>query len=160
MEGRIELIKHEVERRGASWQEVGFMGTTALPPNVAGTDAEAAAPTANGTLHTLDADLPGMNGVVQGAGGGPTNSGAAVTESGHSAWSDGTFQTGRIGGGRVTMDQMPPASGPTGNTAHAQAPAQASASAGSRQGGTLSDEELQRRLAEMLGDDGDAGLHL
>lgn len=72
------------------------------------------------------------------------NSATTTTATGrHAAWTDGTFQTGTISGGAVTMD-----------------------SAQSRQGGTLTDEELRRRLEERMradleNDDGDdGGMHL
>lgn len=60
-----------------------------------------------------------------------------------SPWTDGTFQTGTIRNGEVHLDARP----------------------GQRQGGTLSDEELRRRIEEQmrdLGSDGDAddGMHL
>ncbi|KAI9904913.1 hypothetical protein N3K66_001442 [Trichothecium roseum] len=60
-----------------------------------------------------------------------------------SPWTDGTFQTGTIRNGEVQLDAQP----------------------GQRQGGTLSDEELRRRIEERmrdLGSDGDTddGMHL
>ncbi|KAK4229527.1 hypothetical protein QBC38DRAFT_104486 [Podospora fimiseda] len=69
----------------------------------------------------------------------------------HPAWMDGTFQTGRItGDGELRMDPVP--------------------DAGQQQGGSISDEELRRRMEERLrdlgvnGSDGDqdeeGGMHL
>ncbi|KAJ9164624.1 hypothetical protein NKR19_g1252 [Coniochaeta hoffmannii] len=58
-------------------------------------------------------------------------------------WTDGTFQTGRISNGEIRMDPVP-GSRPNG-------------------GGSLTDEELRRRLEEQmgsLGDDDEEGMHL
>ena len=93
----------------------------------------------------------GVRGEDEGSGGGePTTNGTGVNgangqpnvaEPRHSAWRDGTFRTGVIRGGDVHMDGV----------------------AGS--GGSLTDEELRRRMEEQLrglGDDGEEeqGLHL
>lgn len=72
--------------------------------------------------------------------------GNAATERQSSAWADGTFQTGTIRNGEVRFDEQP-----GGQPA--------------RGGGTLTDEELRRRLEERMGDldvedDDDGGMHL
>lgn len=64
-------------------------------------------------------------------------------------WTDGTFQTGTIRNGEVHMDETP------------RRPQGSSAPSGG--GGSLTDEELRRRLEEQLGslDDADEeGMHL
>ncbi|KAJ4327111.1 hypothetical protein N0V84_002499 [Fusarium piperis] len=67
---------------------------------------------------------------------------SAPAESRHEAWSDGTFQTGTIRNGEIHMDR----------------------DAGRPEGGSLSDEQLQRALEERMRnletDDDDGGMHL
>ncbi|KAI8719059.1 hypothetical protein NCS52_00686300 [Fusarium sp. LHS14.1] len=67
---------------------------------------------------------------------------SAPTESRHAAWTDGTFQTGTIRNGEIHMDQE----------------------AGRPEGGSLSDEQLQRALEERMRnletDDDEGGMHL
>jgi hypothetical protein len=79
-------------------------------------------------------------------GDGPVHSGS------HSAWSDGTFQMGTIRGGVLQMDTPAAGSGSSGQAAP---------------GGSLTDEELRRRLEEQLrglggedGEDEEGGLYL
>ncbi|RDW94547.1 hypothetical protein BP5796_00310 [Coleophoma crateriformis] len=76
MQERIELLKKEVEDRGASWTE--FQSSEEL----------AAAAKVNGVP-----DVEGVNGIAE-------------AENGQSsdAWRDGTFTTGRIVNGEVVMD--------------------------------------------------------
>src|SRR5436853_5219876 len=85
MEERIQLVRIEVERRGASWREVGFMGTGTLPPE--DLDGE---PKINGQVLTdeeidnLDVDelLNGMGAAPNGTTGG---SGSGANTGRHSA---------------------------------------------------------------------------
>jgi hypothetical protein len=92
-------------------------------------------------------------GLVNGDGVGVVNGGGAVAGAAaadgerSNPWSDGTFQTGVIRGGVVQMDE--------GSSSRVQ------------QGGSLTDEELRRRLEEQMGnltanaeDDDEGGLHL
>jgi hypothetical protein len=139
MEERIMLVKEEVERRGASWREVGFM--------VAGSrEGEAGAEEKIGADATMTNGISGDEALVNGHGDGRGSEGRREGAGGgtHSAWTDGTFQTGTIAGGTVTMDRT--------------------AGQGQQsQGGTLGDEELRRRLEErMRADeaDEDGGMHL
>jgi hypothetical protein len=124
MEERIRLVRAEVEDRGQKWEE--FASKEELE-KVGGEPGETTTNGVNGE--------PSVNGDGNGANG---------TGEGHPAWTDGTFQTGVIRGGRVEMDAM----------------------AGSRTGGTLSDEELRRRMEEQLRglgdgqDDEEEGMHL
>jgi hypothetical protein len=121
MEERIRLVRAEVEDRGQKWEE--FASKEELEEKVGGEPGE------------------GVNGeaTVNGDGNAPNGTGER-----HPAWTDGTFQTGVIRGGRVEMDAVP----------------------GSRTGGTLSDEELRRRMEEQLRglgdgqDDEEEGMHL
>ncbi|RKU40663.1 hypothetical protein DL546_002079 [Coniochaeta pulveracea] len=81
-----------------------------------------------------------VNGVNGHAGGGD------VHEEGRDPWRDGTFQTGTISNGVVRMDEVPTSRSGVGSTT--------AAGAG---GGSLTDEELRRRLEEQMGslEDGD-----
>lgn len=143
MEERINLVREEVERRGASWREVGFMvsGTAEM-------DAEGKINGHAGEDVAMTNGVVGDEARVNGHGDGRGSEGGMEGAEGgtHSAWTDGTFQTGTIGGGggAVTLDQAP-------------------GQGQRRQGGTLGDEELRRRLEErMRADeaDEDAGMHL
>ena len=127
MQERIRLVRAEVERRGLSWREFSEAGED----KTAGEDEAA--------------EEGGGEGLVNGAGS-DGNSAGGGGGARHSAWTDGTFQTGVIRDGQVYMNG--PAAG--------QAP-----------GGSLSDEELRRRVEEQLRalggedeEDGEAGLHL
>lgn len=115
MEERIDILKKEVERRGASWREFEDFKEGETVGN---------APAAVNGSATAE-ESGNMNGVTPAS----------------SPWTDGTFQMGRIVNGEVIMDT----------------PSQ------TRQtGGSLSDVELTRRLAEQMGDDDgdDGGMHL
>ncbi|OAA48616.1 hypothetical protein NOR_01866 [Metarhizium rileyi] len=80
----------------------------------------------------------------------PQANGHAQGQSSHSAWTDGTFQTGSIRDGQVHMDAQPVP--PTARENHA--------------GGRLDDEELRQAMVERMrdlgeDDDGDDfGMHL
>ncbi|KAK5990606.1 hypothetical protein PT974_08875 [Cladobotryum mycophilum] len=128
MAERLAIIRAEVEERGVSWTEFQSKDEVEKGDD----DAAAAAEKVNGE---------GVNGHVEEAGEGEQ------TETRHSAWTDGTFQTGTISSGQVHLDSQP--GRPNG-------------------GGSLSDEQLRARLAERMrnlevdGDDDDeeGGLHL
>ncbi|KAL2130319.1 hypothetical protein VTI74DRAFT_6645 [Chaetomium olivicolor] len=139
MQERIRLVREEVERRGLSWTE--FQGRTQTDETNKGEEegGEGAGSTAvNGDTR------PTVNGTA--------TTGEASGAGRHSAWRDGTFQTGVIRGGELHMDAV------AGSRQGQQ---------GQGQGGSLSDEELRRRVEEQLrnlgtGDDDedDGGLHL
>jgi len=118
MQERIQLLKAEVEKRGASWTE--FMSKEELEQ-----------------LGKDEGDIGLTNGHVESAEQGER----------HEAWSNGTFQIGRITNGEVVMD---------GNGATPQP---------QRSGGRLTDEELRRALEErmqtdMAEVDEEDGMHL
>jgi hypothetical protein len=141
MEERILLVKSEVERRGASWRELGFMGTTEGDG-----EAEGKVNGHAGEDTVMTNGVAGDEALVNGHSSERESDGHREGAEGgmHSAWSDGTFQTGTIGGGAMTMDQT-------------------AGQRQQRQGGTLGDEELRRRLEErMRADeaDEDGGMHL
>ncbi|KAK3987397.1 hypothetical protein QBC44DRAFT_331373 [Cladorrhinum sp. PSN332] len=129
MQDRIRLVRAEVEGRGFSWTE--FQSKE--------------------ELEALDQAEPGVS--VNGASTEESN-GTSQQGERHSAWTDGTFQTGRISGGELRMD---PAPGQQQQQQQQQ---------GQQGGGSLGDEELRRRMEERLrdlgagGDEDDGGLHL
>ncbi|KAB5579932.1 hypothetical protein GE09DRAFT_419595 [Coniochaeta sp. 2T2.1] len=135
MQERIALVKTEVEERGASWTE--FMSKEEVEERQQQSRRQ----------QTTTQDGERVNGTAEGAavnGEAATTNGEGVrTGGGSNPWTDGTFQTGTIRNGEVRMD---PVSGQ-----------------GQRQGGSLTDEELRRRLEEQmgnLGDDEEEGMHL
>jgi hypothetical protein len=147
MQERIRLVRAEVERRGLSWAE--FQSEAEREEEAAAAAAAGDSDEKTGTdINTNtngggsgEADAEGVNGVVNGAGAGGR----------HSAWTDGTFQTGVISGGVVSMD---------GVVGSRQGQGQ-----GQALGGSLTDEELRRRMEEQMrglgGEDEDeGGLHL
>jgi hypothetical protein len=122
MAERIAIIRAEVEERGVSWTEFQ-------------SKEEAAAAAAEREKEASAAAERRVNGHGQET---------------HSAWTDGTFQTGTIRNGQVHMDNTSvPPTGRGGDT-----------------GGRLNDEELRRALEERMrdlgtdGDDDDGGMHL
>ncbi|KAK3362138.1 hypothetical protein B0T24DRAFT_641255 [Lasiosphaeria ovina] len=145
MQGRIGLVRAEVQRRGISWTE--FQSKEEA-------DADAArASVVNGVNgsghHDNDASASA-----------PAAADEAAPEQ-HAAWRDGTFQTGVIRGGQVVSG--------AGNSVSGSG----SGSGPGHNGGSLSDEELRRRIEAQLrlstngvnGDDHedneeDGGLHL
>ena len=97
----------------------------------------------------------------------------------HSAWTDGTFQMGRINAqGEIVMDvdptatpsAAPSAAAPTSQTngvSHHDdeediqgVTASTTNGLNTRHGGRLSDEEIRRRMAEQMGEDEEDGMHL
>ncbi|KAK4143224.1 uncharacterized protein C8A04DRAFT_29039 [Dichotomopilus funicola] len=137
MQERIRLVRAEVEgRRGLSWTEFQSQEEQ---------DADAAKTTEGQSAGEGTAQV---NGQVNGDH--PTTNGDTT----HSAWSDGTFQTGVIRDGVVQMDND------SGLGGGLQTQTQS--------GGSLTDEELRRRIElQMRGlggeeEDGgeEGGLHL
>lgn len=178
---RLELLKQEAEKRGLNWEELEKQFQNSGVP--AGTAEEAElSPQEREALRQLSATLPDA----------PVGDVASTTDAQedrmvvdgqrvgtHSAWTDGTFQMGRINAqGEIVMD-VDPAAAPS---ASASAPrtigmmngvshyedeediqgVTASTTNGTiaRQGGRLSDEELRRRIAEQLSEDEEEGMHL
>jgi hypothetical protein len=132
-----------VERRGLSWSEFQSEAEREAEAAAAAADSDEKTVTNTGmaTNGGGEVDAEGVNGVVYGAGGGASGR--------HSAWTDGTFQTGVISGGVVSMDEV---------VGSRQGQGQA-------QGGSLTDEELRRRMEEQMRglggeDDDEGGLHL
>ncbi|CZT08949.1 uncharacterized protein RAG0_13870 [Rhynchosporium agropyri] len=124
---RIQLLKEEVERRGASWSEFR-------------------------SKEEIDGEMVNGVGEEEGEGRQGVNVGDEREER-SSAWTDGTFQTGRIVDGELRMDGDAQANGTAVN------------GTSNHTGGRLDDEALRRAMNERMralaeeGDD-DQGMHL
>lgn len=144
MEERVQLIKNEVERRGLSWTEFERKEEV---------EAAAARNRVRGPVETGE---DSENEEQQQ----PMTNGTSTTTIQHPAWMDGTFQTGVIRNGDIVMDDV------SGSRRQQEQQGAAGTGAGTGTGGSLSDEELRRRMEERLrdlgGDDGeeDGGMHL
>jgi hypothetical protein len=129
---RIELIKAEVEERGCSWTEFQSKEEVEAEERRRGEGLEG-----TGLVNGVDGHTDGGN----------------EEEEGRNPWRDGTFQTGTISNGIVSMDEVA--------GSRLRGGSRAAAAAG---GGSLTDEELRRRLEEQMGrlEDGDeeGGMHL
>ncbi|KAK3330142.1 hypothetical protein B0H66DRAFT_542887 [Apodospora peruviana] len=174
MQERIRLVRHEVETvRGFSWTE--FQSKE---------EADAAAAAAS-EATTEEGGRGGVNGVVANGVDGhnsdsvedeqqlPPPPPQQQQQQRSNPWTDGTFQTGVIRNGQVIMDD---GTNTNNGTGVAQSQSQSQSVAASRSttgtagsggtGGSISDEELRRRMEEQLrnlGDDDDdeqGGLHL
>jgi hypothetical protein len=173
MQERIRLVRAEVESRGLSWAEFQGAGAGAVRDDGdADVSAEVAAEAAEEEEEEEEGEEPVVNGdggVVNGV---QVNGASATAEGGggrggegnggggaggregqrHAAWTDGTFQTGVIRDGGLHFDAV------------------AGSRPGRGPGGSLTDEELRRRMEEQLRglggdeeegeDDADGGLHL
>ncbi|KND94888.1 hypothetical protein TOPH_00167 [Tolypocladium ophioglossoides CBS 100239] len=127
MAERIALVRAEVEDRGMSWAEFQ-------------SNDEAAEAARKEEAERVNGDSDG------------DGDGDGETAPQHSAWTDGTFQTGTIRDGQVHLNSQPGRPSANGG-------------AGVAAGGSLSDEQLRRALEEQmrnLGNDdgGDGGMHL
>jgi hypothetical protein len=141
MTERIRLLREEVEGRGSSWLE--FRSQEEVQ------DALAQEGSGSGSGSAGEERL--VNGTGATAEGG---------EERRSAWTDGTFQTGRIVNGEVRMDG---GVGSGGTGAAVNGPANGTSNANTT-GGRLDDEALRRAMEERmraLGEDDDEdGMHL
>ncbi|KAK4093425.1 hypothetical protein Purlil1_2582 [Purpureocillium lilacinum] len=150
MAERIALVRIEVEERGMSWTEFQSKDDLVEEQRKDADDADTDAGGAGGNAAAAAA-AAGVNGE------------AAPP---HSAWTDGTFQTGTIRGGEVHFDSQPGrrTDAPT-TTATTTTGANGAVPAAAATGGSLSDEQLRRALEERMrdlgGDDDDeGGMHL
>lgn len=117
---RIDLIKTEVESRGLSWRELSGRLPDADDADTVGAVPQSALDTTSmgtTTTGTTTATAPATNGVNGTATNGVTTSSSSAASAGgagqlqgerHSAWTDGTFQTGTIrsGGAGLTDDEL------------------------------------------------------
>lgn len=157
MQDRIALIRSEVEGRGTSWRE--FEAPDDDAPAAEGT-------TANG-LNGLQAARDEEDRIARGSTTATQTQPPAGGAVQHPAWSDGTFQTGTIRGGVLQYDSVP---GASFSVAGARNPETNPENPAAASGGSLSDEELRRRMEAQLrglGDDNDdddsgaqGGMHL
>ncbi|KAK2053315.1 hypothetical protein LY76DRAFT_597915 [Colletotrichum caudatum] len=164
MEGRLRIIRDEVEGRGHSWNEFRSKEELESDQSANGVNGTAAQETTTATTATNglaaataeEERIAGQTTAAAAAAAAANNSGGGTTTaaSQHPAWLDGTFQTGTIRDGEVRMDAAP----------RAQPAPQASSTGGGR----LSDEELRRAMQERMrdlghdddDDDEDGGMHL
>ncbi|KAG5981005.1 hypothetical protein E4U43_006667 [Claviceps pusilla] len=133
MAERIALVRTEVEGRGVSWAE--FRSQEEVEA-----DKEADKEADRETARAQRAESPLRNG--------GQHPGDGDTERAHSAWTDGTFQTGTIRNGELHMDGRSGVS-QTGTGTH---------------GGRLSDDELRRAMEERMrnleNEEEEGGMHL
>jgi len=133
MTERISLLRAEVEGRGSSWLEFRSQEEVV--------EALASESGSGGAEEGL------VNGTAEGA------------EERSSAWTDGTFQTGRIVNGEVRMDGNSGSGGATSTSANGAANRTTNSA-----GGTLDDEALRRAMEErmraMAEDNDEDGMHL
>lgn len=143
---RIELLKAEVERRGASWME--FRSTEEVQAELARLAEESG--------EGLDGDVePVVNGT------------ASEVEEGErsEAWRDGTFTTGRIVNGEVRMDSAGAGGATTSTSSGGGVYGSVSGTtSGAGAGGSLDDEALRRAMEERMRalaeDNDEEGMHL
>ncbi|KAL7817715.1 hypothetical protein V8C26DRAFT_397696 [Trichoderma gracile] len=115
MAERIAIIRAEVEERGFSWTEFQSQDEVREASNTT-TDADTTATNQTTTTTTTAAAATNGEQVVNGeaaAAQAGTSHTAQAGEQGqeeeprHSAWTDGTFQTGTISNGQVRFDNQP-----------------------------------------------------
>ncbi|KFY17110.1 hypothetical protein V491_05104 [Pseudogymnoascus sp. VKM F-3775] len=174
MRERLALLRQEAEKRGVGWGEfVGDDGIDLLGGETGESGyGRAAATGSSEELTTQEGeDLRNLQGV-------PARRESSSRErpsdesTAHSAWTDGTFQTGRITNGILAMDNgitsVQGAIQSSGNNTTSIATNGTNGASGedghdganTARGGTLSDEELRRRLEERLTTEDDGSLHL
>lgn len=189
MRERLGLLKEEAEKRGVGWGElVGQDGIDQMDGQAEGRggalmngtaprisrEGNSVSPERELTAHENE-DLSNLQ--RENTRYGRRDSTETVEEQPaqrHSAWTDGTFQTGRVTSGDLVMDD-------TSNSVHAARQSSANGINGTHtngangingthingangtnatQGGRLSDEELRRRMEERLSAEEDGSMHL
>ncbi|KFY36325.1 hypothetical protein V494_05121 [Pseudogymnoascus sp. VKM F-4513 (FW-928)] len=178
MRERLALLQQEAEKRGVGWGEfVGEDGIDLLgEPGESGPGRTAATGSPERELNAQEhEDLRALRGMLARRESGSTERASDDSTEAHSAWTDGTFQTGRITNGVLAMDNditsvqgaMQSAGNNTTGTATNGANGRNGTNgtggvngANTARGGTLSDEELRRRLEERLTTEDDGSLHL
>lgn len=143
MQERIALLRAEVEGRGSSWLEFQTVDEIEIEREKANGEGE----------REAGEERDGGERLVNGTANGGTQT-ATATQERSSAWTDGTFQTGRIVNGEVVMDNgVPQTNGVTTSTVNTNASA----------GGRLDDDALRRAMEERmraLAEEDDGGMHL
>lgn len=177
---RLELLKAEAEKRGVNWEELEKQLQNVSGGAVATVEESELSPSEREALTQLSASISET--AAHGARVEAAEEDRMMVDGQrvgtHSAWSDGTFQMGRINAaGDIVMDEPAASAAPASNSVTTNgvrdhdeevnsvadvqgmtAPTTNGASA--RQGGRLSDEELRRRMAEQLGEDEEEGVYL
>ncbi|OBT41680.1 hypothetical protein VE00_07635 [Pseudogymnoascus sp. WSF 3629] len=178
MRERLALLRQEAEKRGVGWGE--FVGEDEIDL-LGGENAESGAGRTAATGHSPEEltareseDLRTLQGLLARRESGSTERLSDDSTRAHSAWTDGTFQTGRITNGVLAMDDdnditsvqgaIQSAGNNTTGTAtngtNGANEADGAGGANTARGGTLSDEELRRRLEERLTTEDDGSLYL
>lgn len=167
MRGRLALLRQEAEKRGVGWGE--FVGEDEIDllggeTGESGNGQTAATGSPGRELTARESeDLRTLQGLNIRRESGSTEPLSDESTRAHSAWTDGTFQTGRITNGVLAMDDditsVQGAMQSAGNNTTGTATNGANGASSAR-GGTLSDEELRRRLEERLTTEDDGSLHL
>jgi hypothetical protein len=154
MRERLALLRQEAEKRGVGWGEfVGEDGIDVGGETGGSGDGRTAEETVSNARPQSDS----------------TERPSDASTTTHSAWTDGTFQTGRITNGVLAMDEdneditsVRGAMRSAGNDTNGTATNRVNGASGTNtaRGGTLSDEELRRRLEERLTTEDDGSLYL
>ncbi|OBT64642.1 hypothetical protein VE03_06333 [Pseudogymnoascus sp. 23342-1-I1] len=159
MRERLALLRQEAEKRGVGWGE--FVGEDEIDVSGRETGESGDGRTTEereDARTTQGSNARPENGSTDRPSDGPTTT--------HSAWTDGTFQTGRITNGVIAMDDditsVQGAMQSAGNNTTGTASNGVNGANGTNtaRGGTLSDEELRRRLEERLTTEDDGSLYL
>lgn len=170
MRERLALLRQEAEKRGVGWGE--FVGEDEIDLLGGGTGGSVAGRT--GATDPPEEELTAQESedlrILQGLNArresGSTERLSDESTRAHSAWTDGTFQTGRITNGALAMDnditsvQGVIQSSGNNTTGTATNGVNGEDDTNTARGGTLSDEELRRRLEERLTTEDDGSLHL
>lgn len=170
MRERLALLRQEAEKRGVGWGE--FVGDDEIDL-LGGETGESGAGRAAATGSSEEEftaqegeDLRNLQGTPAGRESSSTERPSDESTGAHSAWTDGTFQTGRITNGVLAMDnditgvQGAIQSSRNNTTGTATNGVNGEDGANTARGGTLSDEELRRRLEERLTTEDDGSLYL
>lgn len=101
MAERLAIVRAEVEDRGFSWTEFQSQDEVEAGTGAEGGEPSASQATTNGQVNGQVASQP--------------------AETRHSAWTDGTFQTGTISNGQMQFDSQPAGQTASTNQGEAQA---------------------------------------
>ncbi|OBT58785.1 hypothetical protein VE04_01155 [Pseudogymnoascus sp. 24MN13] len=173
---RLALLRQEAEKRGLGWGE--FVGEDEIDL-LSGENGESGAGRAAATGSSPEEltareseELRTLQGMLARRENSSTERTSDDSTRAHSAWTDGTFQTGRITNGVLAMDDditsvqgaiQSAGTNTTGtatNGTNGTNGAEGADGANTGRGGTLSDEELRRRLEERLTTEDDGSLYL
>ncbi|OBT76514.1 hypothetical protein VF21_05402 [Pseudogymnoascus sp. 05NY08] len=171
---RLALLRQEAEKRGLGWGE--FVGEDEIDllsgenrESGAGRTGAATGSSVEELTERESEDLRTLQGMLARRESGSTERLSDDSTRAHSAWTDGTFQTGRVTNGVLEMDNditsvqgaiQSAGNNTTGTATNGANGEEGTAGANTTRGGTLSDEELRRRLEERLTTEDDGSLYL